>query len=140
MPRRIALKDYIAIDHQDLSTFGRSVSFTSTDDRIDASGFNATGANTFLAGQRVQEFTVEFMMARGTNEVHPTLYPLHRDRSTFDIVWRADVNSAASATNPELRGHALLPEYSEGATRGELETASFTFVTADDTGFVFYET
>lgn len=140
MARRIALFDYIAIDGTDLSTFGRSVGFTSTDDRIDASGFNATGANTFLAGQRVDEFTVEFMTGRGASESHQVLYPLHRDRAVFSIVWRADVNSAASATNPELRGNAILPEYAEGATRGELETQSYTFVAGDATGFVFHET
>lgn len=140
MAKRIALYDYIEIDNVNLSNFARSLEFTSEDDRVDASGFSATGASEFLAGERVQEVTIEFMMGRGSNETHQVLYPLHRDRSTFDFVWRANVNAAVSATNPELRGQAILPNYGEGATRGELETASLTFLAGDATGFVFYST
>jgi hypothetical protein len=52
MSKRIALKDYISVDGVDISNFVRAVGYTSTDDRVDASGFNSTGASEFLSGSR----------------------------------------------------------------------------------------
>src|SRR5262249_45066947 len=62
MSKRIALKDLIRVDGVDISNFCRAVTFTSTDDRIDASGFNSTGASEFLSGQRVDEVALDVMM------------------------------------------------------------------------------
>lgn len=139
--KRIALKDLIQVDGVDLSNNARSISFTSEDDRIDASGFNTTGASEFLSGTRVQEVTVEFIMTRGTGGVHQTLWQLHNGRAEFDFLWRADSSAVIGVANPELRGTVILPTYGEGATRGELEVASLTFVAADATDpLVFYET
>lgn len=131
MSKRIALKDYIAVDGVDISNFCRAVNFTSTDDRVDASGFNSTGASEFLAGTRVQEVACDFIMGRASSEPHNVLWPLHRDRSEFNFVWRADGSASVSAANPELRGLVVLPEYAEGATRGELEVATLTFVASN---------
>lgn len=131
MPKRVALKDYISCDGVEISNFVRAVGFTSTDDRIDASGFNATGASEFLSGTRVQEVTLDVIMGRGAGEPHGLLWPLHNNRSEFDFVWRADGSAAVGATNPELRGAVVLPEYSEGATRGELEVQTLTLVASD---------
>jgi hypothetical protein len=138
--RRLALKDFVEVDGVDISTFCRSAIYASDDAQIDASGFNANGSSTSLAGDRVSTLTCEIMMARGAGESFPTLYPLHRDKSVFPIVWRADQNSAVSATNPELRGNAILPSFAAGAARGDLDTATVVFVTADDAGFEFFET
>lgn len=141
MAKRIALKDYIEVDLVDLSNFARSISFTSEDERVDASGFNPTGASEFLAGTNVREVTVEFMNGRGSNEPHNVIWPLHRDKTEFDFVWRADSSAVISATNPELRGSVIVPSYAEGATRGELETNSITFVASDASDpLVFYAT
>jgi hypothetical protein len=109
MSKRIALKDYIAVDGVDISNFVRAVGYTSTDDRVDASGFNSTGASEFLSGIRTDEITLDVIMGRGSSEPHQILQPLHRDRSTFDFVWRADGSAGVSSTNPELRGTAILP-------------------------------
>ena len=140
MAKRIALTDYIACDGVDISTWVRAVGFTSEDDRVDASGFNTTGASEFLLGIRTREVTLEIIMARGANEVHQVLYPLHRDRTSFDFVWRPIAGSSVSSTNPELRGSAKIAAWGEGATRGDLETTTITLVTADTTGFEFYAT
>jgi hypothetical protein len=139
--KRIALKDLIEIDNVDLSNNARSIAFTSEDERIDASGFNTTGASEFLAGTRVREVTIEFIMTRGSAGVHQTLYRLHDARVEFDFSWRADGSASISSTNPELRGTVILPSYSEGATRGELEVASLTFVASRATDpLTFYAT
>jgi hypothetical protein len=141
MSKRIALKDLIEVDGVDISNYVRAVTFTSTDDRIDASGFNPTGASEFLSGQRVDEVALDIIMGRDASQPHQVLWPLHRDRSDFDFVWRADSSVAIGATNPELRGTVALPEYSEGATRGELEVQTLTFVGSDALDpLVFYET
>ena len=141
MPKRVALKDYISTDGVEISNFVRAVGFTSTDDRIDASGFNDTGASEFLAGTRVQEVTLDVIMGRGSGEPHGLLWPLHRDRLEFDFVWRADGSTGVGATNPELRGPVILPEYGEGATRGELEVTTITLVAADgDNPLTFHAT
>lgn len=137
MGKRIALHDYIEVDGEDLSEFARSVSFTSEDEQVDVSGFNASGQNETLAGNRARSVTVEFFMSRESGEVHDTIYPLHRDREEFEFVWRADQNEVVSSTNPELRGTVIVPTYGEGATRGEAETTSITFVSQGDAGLEF---
>lgn len=140
MSKRIALKDYIGVDGVDLSNFARSVSFSSEHAQVDVSGFNATGSNEFLAGQTTQSITVEFYGSYGTGEVHHTVYPLHRDRSTFDFVWYPDQSAAVSAGNPKLSGLVQALTYAPGATRGDAETFSVTFSAADETGLVFSDT
>lgn len=138
--KRVALYDYVECDGADLSKWCRGVTFTSTDDQIDASGFNATGSDDYLAGKRAQSVQLDIIMSRDANGPHAVLAPLHRDRSEFDFVWRPDVNSAAGATNPELRGTVILPEYGEGATRGDLEVTTITLVGTSTSPLTFYET
>lgn len=130
MAKRIALYDYIEVDGVNLSNLARSIEFESEDEEVDVSGFNPTGASEFLQGQRTRAVTVEFYGSRGSNEVHQVVFPIHDARGTCDFVWRADVNSAVSATNEELRGTVRIPVYGEGATRGEAETQTIRFVEA----------
>jgi hypothetical protein len=141
MAKRIALTDYIEVDGVDLSNFCRSIEFTSEDEQVDASGFNADGASEFLAGTRVRQVTCEFIMGRSAMEPHQVLFPLHDNKSSFDFVWRAETSVGVSASNEELRGTVILPSYGEGATRGELEVRSVTFVASAATDpLTFYST
>lgn len=140
MSKRIALKDHISVDSVDLSNLARSVEFSSEHERVDVSGFNATGANEFLAGQTEQEVTVEFYGSYGTGEVHATLYPIHRDREIVPFAWRPDQTAPVGATNPQLEGNVQVLSYSPGATRGEADTFEVTFTAADEDGLVFVDT
>lgn len=140
MAKRVALFDYVECDNVDLSNFARDVKFSSEHQQVDVSGFSATGADEFLAGNTVQSVTVEFYGSYGTGEVHQTLYGLHANRTIFDFVWRPNQNNAVSATNPELRGSVQLLTYSPGATRGEADTFSATFTAADEDGLAFFAT
>jgi hypothetical protein len=140
MSKRIALKDFIEVDHVDLSGFFRQIGFSSEHSQEDVSGFNATGTDEFLAGRTTQQVTGEVFGSYGSNEVHQVLYPLHRDKSTFYFRWRPDQSAVVSATNPELRGNAQLLTYSPGATRGEVDAFAVTFTAADETGFKFFAT
>ena len=140
MAKRIALHDHVSVDSVDLSNFARSVEFSSEHERVDVSGFTASGANEYLAGQTEQSLTIEFYGSYGASEVHQTLYPIHANREVFAIEWRPDLNSAVSATNPQLEGNVQLLTYSPSATRGEAETWEATFTTADAAGLVYTTT
>lgn len=141
MGKRIALNDYVEVDGVPFDTGEvRSINFTSDDEQIDASGFNATGTDEILAGKRARQIVVEFFMKRDAGSVHPVLYPLHRNKSVFTFEWRADQNSGAGAANPALRGLVTLPSWSEGATRGDVEVTSLTFISQGVGGLEFYAT
>ena len=137
MAKRVALKDSVMVDAVTLSNFARDVRLTSEHERVDVSGFNATGSNEYLAGQTTQEVTVEFYGSYGAGEVHATLYPLHQGRTICAFKWRPDQTTPVSATNPELRGNAQILTYGPGATRGEVDTFPVTFTAADPAGFTF---
>ena len=77
MAKRVALKDKVVVDGVDLSSFSRAVSYSSEHNRVDVSGFNATGADEFLAGNTVQQVTVTFFGAYGASESHAVLANLH---------------------------------------------------------------
>jgi hypothetical protein len=140
MPKRIALKDSVMVDSVDLSNFSRSVRLTSEHERVDVSGFNPTGANEYLAGQTTQSVTVEHYGAYGTGEVHATLYPIHQSRAIVAFAWRPDQTTAASVTNPELRGNVQILTYGPGATRGEADTFEVEYTAADPDGLQFFST
>lgn len=141
MAKRIALTDHIAIDGVTFdSSSVRSVAFTSDDEQVPAGGFNASGQTEILPGQRTRSVTLEMFMDRTTGSVRQVLYPLHRDKSSFDFVWRADMNAAVSSQNPELRGTVKLPTWNEGATFGEVEVATLEFVSQSSNPLEFFET
>jgi hypothetical protein len=138
--KRIALYDYVEVDGVDLSTFFHSITFTSDDNQVDVSGFNATGSDEILAGTRALSVTADVWVSDASNESKQVLYPLHRDKTIFDFVWRKNVNTGVSATNPELRGSVKLPTWTEGATRGDGETTSLTFVSDPSNPLEWHET
>jgi hypothetical protein len=137
MPKRVALKDHVMVDTADLSNFARAVTFNSEHDRVDVSGFNATGASEYLAGLTTQSVTVEFFGSYGTGEVHQTLYPIHQARTIVPFAWRHDQTQPVGATNPELRGNVQVLTYSPAATRGDAEAYSVEFTAADSAGLAF---
>lgn len=135
MSKRIALKDYISCDGYDLSNFFHRIGIANEDERQDASGFNANGTTEFLQGSRTQTIEADVWIGRGDYESQDILYPLYRDRIVFEFIWRL-TSDAVSSTNPEWIGNALLFGWSEGASRGEVETTPVVFQAADSTGFV----
>lgn len=140
MSKRVALKDSVKIDAVDLSNLARSVRLSSEHERVDVSGFSATGANEYLAGSTEQSVTVEFYGSYGTGEVHQTLYPIHKNRTTVAFTWRPDQTAVVGATNPELRGNVQLYTYGPGSTRGDTDTFEVTFNSADSAGLAFFTT
>jgi predicted secreted protein len=137
MPKRVALKDHVMVDTADLSNFARAVTFNSEHDRVDVSGFNATGASEYLAGLTTQSVTVEFFGSYGTGEVHQTLYPIHQGRTIVPFEWRPDQTQVVGPTNPSLEGNVQVLTYSPAATRGDAEAYSVEFTAADSAGLAF---
>lgn len=140
MSKSIALKDFVEVDHVDISDLCYGVHPTMTHTQEDVSGFNSTGSDEYLPGRTTSTVTLDLFGAFGSNETHQVLYPLFRDRSTFYFRWRPDMSNPVSATNPELRGNANIYEYGPEAQRGSVRTFSATLQAADSTGFVYYET
>jgi hypothetical protein len=140
MSKRIALKDSVEVDSVDLSNFARSVRFASEHERVDVSGFSATGANEYLPGPTEQSVTVEFFGSYGAGEVHATLYPIHKDREVVEFAWRPDQTAVVGATNPELRGNVQVYTYGPGGTRGDVDTFEVVFQAADEAGLQFFTT
>jgi len=138
MSKRVALKDSVKVDSVDLSNLARAVRLSSEHERVDVSGFSATGANEYLAGSTEQSVTVEFYGAYGTGETHATLYPIHKNRTVAAFAWRPDQTAVVGPTNPELRGNVQLYTYGPGSTRGETDTYEVTFNAADAAGFQFF--
>lgn len=141
MAKHIALHAYVEIDNV---TFNdgevRAFNLVSEDEQVDASGFNVTGNNETLQGNRARSLELEFFTDRAAGQMAQVLYPLHRDRLTFDVSFRENMNAAVSATNPEWRGECILPQWNESATRGEVETTTLVFVSQGDDGLERYYT
>jgi hypothetical protein len=135
MAKRIALKDSISVDGQDLSNLSRAWSFTSEHEQVDMSGFNATGFSEFLAGPTTQQVTIEFYGSYGSSEVHETIYPIHKDRDTVALA--ITVDGLSDSPGPTLSGNVQVNTYNPGATRGEAETFEVTFAAADEDGLTF---
>ncbi len=131
MDKRIALTDEIYLDGVDLSNSIRAIGFTSEDEQVDVSGFNDSGNSEFLAGVRVTTIEMDVFITSGSGELRQILYPLHKNKTEFDITWKVYGGVSVSATNPILRGTVSLPTWSEGGTRGEVETATLTFIAPD---------
>jgi len=138
MPKVIALKDYVSVNAVVLSNFARAVVFSSEHERVDVSGFSATGVNEYLAGTTDQSVTVTFYGSYGAAEVHATLEPIHRQRSIVVFIWYPDQTTIVSATNPKLTGNVQLLTYgSPNRTRGEVDTWEATFTACDAAGLAF---
>jgi hypothetical protein len=141
MGKRIALTDFVEVDGVDVSNLVRQVTFESTDDQVDVSGFNPAGSSEFLAGTRTRQVTLEVFGSRAANEIHQVLFPIHDGRLTASFRWRADSNLPVSATNEELRGNVKILTYGEGGTRGDAETATITLIEASAASpLTFYST
>ena len=138
MPKGTALKDKVLVDAQDLSNYARAVVFSSEHERIDVSGFSATGANEYISGPTEQSVTVTFYGAYGAAETHAILSAIHKNRTTVVFTWYPDSTAVVSATNPKLSGNVQLMTYgSPNRTRGESETWDAVFTTVDAAGLQF---
>lgn len=133
--------DYIEIDNVTFNESEvRSIDYSSEKEQIPAGGFNADGVDTQISGARTSTVTIEFYADNTSGQMWQVLYPLHRDDTSFDFQWRPDMNAAASATNPELRGTVKLPTWNQTTTFGEVKVISLTFVSQPTDPLEYYYT
>lgn len=141
MPKGTALKDYVEVDGEVLSNFARAVVFSSEHERIDVSGFSASAFNEYVAGTTEQTLTVTFYGGYAVGETYDVLWPLHKNRTVFTIIWYPDQTAVVGPGNPQLSANVQLLTFgSPNRTRGEAETFDAQFTCADDIGFDFTET
>lgn len=123
----------ISVNGVDLSDHGFSIDLPQTRDQIDVSGFNSTGAKSFLPGSTEETVTIGFRQDFASSKVHQTIEPLYRNSSTFALVIKP-TSSGISATNPCFRGTAACFEYNGlSGNLGEASNISVVFKSADNT-------
>src|SRR5574338_411653 len=93
----------ISVNGVDLSDHGFNVDLPAEREQIDVSGFNSTGAKSFLPGATDATATVQFLQDFAANKVHQTLEPLYRNSSTFALIIKP-TSGSTSATNPAFQG------------------------------------
>jgi len=118
--KKIARHDKITIDGTDVSNSFRRFARTSTDDRVDVSGFSTTGTDEFLPGPRDQQFTGE---AFYTEELAAIVEPLYTNRTSCVITWQPD--GLVDATREIYSGTCTITEFSPENTRGDVSTFPF---------------
>lgn len=111
----------IVVNGVTLSDHGFSVDLPQSREQIDVSGFNSTGAKSFLPGPTDETATIGFRQDFASSSVHQTLEPLYRNSSTF-LLEVYPTSSSVSATNPKFAGTAALFEYN--GLSGELGAVS----------------
>lgn len=125
----IALHDFIQVDGSDMSNAFRQVGLEFTDAEVDASGFSVSGTDETLQGNRAAALTAEVFY---TPESYAILWPLFRDRETFEIVWQPD--GLIDSNREVWHGNVKLFGFPPNATRGDVRVMSLTFRAADETG------
>lgn len=128
MAKYLLTDGFVSVNGVDLSDHAFGISTPEETESVDVSGFSATGAKEFLAGQKTQSVTINFLQDFAASKVHATLQPLFTNRTTFPIIIRP-TSAGASATNPSLSGSVQLNTYNgingQLNARGEVE-ATFT--------------
>jgi|SRR6185369_14057268 len=106
-------------------TFG----FTSDDSDVDVSGFSVSGVDETLSGTRAEGFTGDVFI---TAESEAILWPLHRDRTIFNVSWQPDGLIDSSRTT--YHAQCQLRTFDPSATRGQPYKTTATFKVADPNG------
>lgn len=128
---------YVEIDGHDLSNNAFNIDTPSSRERVDVSGFNPAGSKEFLAGQKEDSVTVQFLQSFDASSVHDILNDIYQNQSSVYLRIRP-TSAAVSATNPELHGNVQLLEYN--GLSGELNARSemsVTFTPSDAAGIVW---
>lgn len=123
----------VSVNGVDLSDHAFSLDLPQTRDQVDVSGFNSTGAKSFLPGSTDETATVGFRQDFAASKVHATLFALYQNSSTFALIIKP-TSASVSATNPAFSGTAALFEYNGlSGNLGDASDISVVFKTADNT-------
>ena len=121
----------------DLSTWSFDVQINDEKEKLDVSGFSATGAREYVPGTADQEVEVSFRQDYAASGPHQTIYPLYSGGSVFKFWVQPDSTASTSSTNPWYGGTASCYSYPVGASLNEVEEVTVTFSPAPNSSFVF---
>ena len=123
----------VTVNGVDLSDHAFSIDLQQTRNQVDVSGFNSTGALTFLPGTTEETVTIGFRQDFAASKVHATIGTLYSAQSTFALVVKP-TSSALSSTNPGFYGTAAVFEYNGlSGNMGDASDISVVFKSADNT-------
>ena len=133
MAKFILQDGFVSVNGVTLSDHAFNVDTPQEREQIDVSGFNSTGAKSFLPGSTDETVTIQFLQDFASTSVHQTLEPLYRNSSTFALIIRP-TSSAVSATNPAFQGTAALFSYNGlSGNLGDRSEITAVFKSADNT-------
>lgn len=122
----------VSVNGKDLSDHAFNVDLPAEREQIDVSGFNSTGAKSFLPGSTDETVTVQFLQDFASTSVHQTLYPLYQNSSTFPLIIKP-TSATVSATNPAFQGTAALFSYNGlSGNLGDRSEITAVFKSADN--------
>ena len=122
----------ISVNGVTLSDHAFNVDLPAERDQIDVSGFNSTGAKSFLPGATDETVTIQFLQDFGSASVHQTLSPLYTNSTTFALIIKP-TSAGISATNPAFQGTAALFSYNGlSGNLGDRSEITAVFKSADN--------
>ena len=142
MPKRIALKDHVAVDSVDLSNFARSRGVHAASTSGSTSAGSTPPAPTSTSPARPNSPSPSSSSgptapARSTRRC--TRSTRDREVVAFAVAPRPDRGGVARPTR-SCTGNVQILTYSPAATRGEADTFEVEFSAADEDGLVFVDT
>jgi len=121
----------------DLSTWSFDVQIGDEKDKLEVSGFSATGAREYVQGTAEQTIDISFRWDYAAGGPHQTLYPQYTGGSVFKIWVQPDSVAGTSASNPWYGGTASLYSFPISATLNEVEEATLSFSPAPNSSFAW---
>jgi hypothetical protein len=130
----------VSVNGTDLSDHAFSIDVPAVRDQVDVSGFNSTGAKSFLPGSTDETVTIGFRQDFASSKVHQVIQPLYTNTSTFSLVIKP-TSASISATNPAFAGTAACFEYNGlSGNLGDASDISVVFKSADNTAPLSWRT
>lgn len=137
MAKKAATRWKVVVGAWDGSSWAFDVQGADEKEKLEVSGFSATGAREYVPGTAEQSVDVSFRQDFATNAVHQTLYPLYTGGSVFKFWVQSDSVAGTSAANPWYGGTASIYSYPFSATLNEVEEITVTFSPAPNSAFVW---
>jgi hypothetical protein len=125
----------VVVNNVDLSTWAFDVQVADEKEKLEVSGFSATGAREYVQGTAEQEIEISFRWDYAAGGPHQTNYPLYTGGSVFKVWVQPDSVAGTSSTNPWYGGTGSLYSYPMGATLNEVVEYTLSYSPAPNSAF-----
>lgn len=137
MSKALATNWKVVVNSVVLSSWAFDVQISDEKEKVEVSGFSATGAREYLPGLADQAIEVSFRQDLAAGGPHATIYNLYSGGSVFRMWVQRDATSGTSSTNPWYGGTASVYSYPVGATLNEAEEITVSFSPAPNSSFTW---